>query len=287
MLNIWNIFQERYKITGDLGQGAYGTVKLAEDRKTGKQYAIKLIKDVFCNEQHAKYVCREIKVMRHLQSGDNGGLYSAKLHDVIIVKKDEEPSSEAKSWRDTQFDHLFLVQEHFGVSLDTFIKHGAVEICEDHIRVIAYNMLCAAKYVHSAKVVHRDLKPENILINQNCNIKFCDFGFSRSIASSNNERLKSSEMPRTPRIGTRFYRAPEIMLCDPNYDFAVDIWAIGCVIGELLLKFVECESKDQGSIIDGSTSPQPERVTLFKGDSCYPISKMETQTDTDVISKND
>ena len=43
----------------------------------------------------------------------------------------------------------------------------------------------------------------------------------------------------TSRIGTRFYRAPEIVLCDPNYAFGVDIWAAGCILGELLLNFVE------------------------------------------------
>ena len=45
----------------------------------------------------------------------------------------------------------------------------------------------------------------------------------------------------TSRIGTRFYRAPELILCDPNYAFGVDIWAVGCILGELLLNFIECD----------------------------------------------
>ena len=40
-------------------------------------------------------------------------------------------------------------------------------------------------------------------------------------------------------MGTRFYRSPELVLCDPNYDYSVDIWAIGCIVAELLLNFVE------------------------------------------------
>ena len=50
----------------------------------------------------------------------------------------------------------------------------------------------------------------------------------------------------TPRTGTRFYRAPEIILCDPKYDYAVDIWAVGCILGELLLRFVE-KPKENGA----------------------------------------
>jgi mitogen-activated protein kinase 1/3 len=43
-------------------------------------------------------------------------------------------------------------------------------------------LLCGIKFMHSAKVIHRDIKPANILINENCTIKICDFGLSRSIA---------------------------------------------------------------------------------------------------------
>jgi mitogen-activated protein kinase 1/3 len=46
-----------------------------------------------------------------------------------------------------------------------------------------YNLLCGIKYLHSAKILHRDIKPANILLNEDCSIKICDFGLSRSITS--------------------------------------------------------------------------------------------------------
>jgi mitogen-activated protein kinase 1/3 len=58
------------------------------------------------------------------------------------------------------------------------------DISADHIALIIYNMACALKYIHSANIIHRDLKPANILIDEDCNIKICDFGLARTLPSS-------------------------------------------------------------------------------------------------------
>ncbi|KIO06976.1 hypothetical protein M404DRAFT_998415 [Pisolithus tinctorius Marx 270] len=79
------------------------------------------------------------------------------------------------------------------------------------------------KYVHSAGVVHRDLKPSNILVNENCDLKICDFGLAR---------IQDPQM--TGYVSTRYYRAPEIMLTWQKYDVAVDIWSTGCIFAEML-----------------------------------------------------
>lgn len=79
------------------------------------------------------------------------------------------------------------------------------------------------KYVHSAGVVHRDLKPSNILVNENCDLKICDFGLAR---------IQDPQM--TGYVSTRYYRAPEIMLTWQKYDIEVDIWSAGCIFAEML-----------------------------------------------------
>ncbi|EEH06242.1 mitogen-activated protein kinase [Histoplasma capsulatum G186AR] len=79
------------------------------------------------------------------------------------------------------------------------------------------------KYVHSAGVVHRDLKPSNILINENCDLKICDFGLAR---------IQDPQM--TGYVSTRYYRAPEIMLTWQKYDVEVDVWSAGCIFAEML-----------------------------------------------------
>ena len=66
------------------------------------------------------------------------------------------------------------------------------ELDEEHIITILYNALCAMNYIHSTNIIHRDLKPANLLIDQNCNVKICDFGLSRAMPEKNHveEELK-------------------------------------------------------------------------------------------------
>lgn len=80
------------------------------------------------------------------------------------------------------------------------------------------------KYIHSAGVIHRDLKPSNILINENCDLKICDFGQAR---------LRDAQM--TGYVCTRHYRAPEIMLSWQRYNEKIDIWSAGCIFAEMML----------------------------------------------------
>lgn len=75
----------------------------------------------------------------------------------------------------------------------------------------------------TAGVIHRDLKPKNILINENCDLKICDFGLARV-----------EEHKMTGYVSVRYYRAPEIMLNWQNYDKAIDIWSAGCIMAEML-----------------------------------------------------
>jgi len=110
------------------------------------------------------------------------------------------------------------------------IRAGILE--DIHKQYIMYQLLKAIKYMHSASVLHRDMKPSNLLLNSECFLKVADFGLARSIAALENDSEVSPIL--TDYVATRWYRAPEILLGSTKYTKGVDIWSIGCILGELI-----------------------------------------------------
>ena len=100
---------------------------------------------------------------------------------------------------------------------------------DQHIQYIIYQLLKALKFIHSAALLHRDIKPSNILVDSSCLIKLCDFGLCRSISSD--ELPENIEF--TDYIATRWYRSPEILMGSRKYNEGIDLWSVGCIIGEM------------------------------------------------------
>jgi len=86
--------------------------------------------------------------------------------------------------------------------------------------------------MHTGAVIHRDIKPSNILLNSACLVKVADFGLARSIQFEMSETARHPVL--TDYVATRWYRAPEILLGSTHYTKGVDMWSIGCILGEFL-----------------------------------------------------
>jgi len=115
-----------------------------------------------------------------------------------------------------------------------FVDHTLLDELEKHpnglseitVQKILWQVLKAVEFIHSHNIIHRDIKPENILNSRNGVVKLCDFGFARTLAASGEVY--------TDYVATRWYRAPELLVGDTKYGKAVDIWAIGCLVIEML-----------------------------------------------------
>lgn len=76
-------------------------------------------------------------------------------------------------------------------------------------------------------ICHRDIKPTNVLVDpRNHELRLCDFGSAKKLIPTESN---------ISYICSRYYRAPELMLCSSEYDNSIDVWSTGCVIAEMVL----------------------------------------------------
>ncbi|KAJ5135545.1 uncharacterized protein N7515_004823 [Penicillium bovifimosum] len=193
---------ERYTGLQAQGIGASGVICSAHDSMTNQTVAIKKIGKPFHSTAVAKRTYREAHLLNNLR------------HDNLINMTDIFISPA---------EDIYIVTDCIRTDLHCLIQSTARPLEDKFVQFFTYQMLRGLKYIHSAGVIHRDLKPGNILVNENCDLKICDFGLARE-----------QDHQMTGYVSTRYYRAPEIMLTWQRYSYAVDIWSVGCIVAEML-----------------------------------------------------
>jgi len=140
-------------------------------------------------------------------------------------------------------------------------------LSDDHCQFFLYQIIRGMKYVHSAHVIHRDLKPRNLLVNSNCDLKICDFALARVRFAD-----KEWVCPMTEYVCTRWYRAPEVLCSWIDYSCAIDIWSIGCILAEMLIRkplFPGHNTQHQlDLIIDLLGSPDADELSKIPNEKC-------------------
>ena len=208
------VVDERYEYIKQIGLGAYGVVCSCYDKKENRNVAIKKVGNAFEDLVDAKRIVREIKLLRYFD------------HDNIVSLYDiPKPPSR------TGFNDIYIISDLMETDLHRVI-YSRQDLTDDHIQYFIYQILRGVLYMHSANIIHRDLKPANILANKNCDLKICDLGLGRGEVRDEDDEEKKIEL--TEYVITRWYRAPEVILCPSEYSKAVDIWSIGCIFAELL-----------------------------------------------------
>uniref|UniRef100_A0A3Q2HL84 Stress-activated protein kinase JNK n=1 Tax=Equus caballus TaxID=9796 RepID=A0A3Q2HL84_HORSE len=196
---------KRYQQLKPIGSGAQGIVCAAFDTVLGVNVAVKKLSRPFQNQTHAKRAYRELVLLKCV---NHKNIIS--LLNVFTPQKTLE-----------EFQDVYLVMELMDANLCQVIH---MELDHERMSYLLYQMLCGIKHLHSAGIIHRDLKPSNIVVKSDCTLKILDFGLARTACTN---------FMMTPYVVTRYYRAPEVIL-GMGYKENVDIWSVGCIMGELV-----------------------------------------------------
>jgi serine/threonine protein kinase len=118
--------------------------------------------------------------------------------------------------------------------LETILK-AITEIPQiemSHLKAFLLMLLKGVSELHARGIMHRDLKPNNLLLSKDKTLYICDFGMAKQIESNSN----STNHQHSLQVITRAYRPPEIFFGKQNYGVEVDMWSVGCVFAEMLLR---------------------------------------------------
>ena len=198
---------EEYEFIENIGQGMYGRVYKAKNKKENKYYAIKRLNFKDINEKEKKQINNEVSCIKKLK------------HPNIILYKD--------SFNDE--DNYFNIVTTFCEGGDIYNKiqnQKGEYFNEEQILNWFVQILLGLDYIHKNNIIHRDIKPQNIFIKKKHIICIGDFGIAKII-----NQIQTQTM--TSIIGTPLYMSPE-SFNEPNSKyFESDIWSTGCCLYEI------------------------------------------------------
>lgn len=199
-------FEQRYDCTDKvlLGEGTYGKVFKVRCRGNRQDVAIKEMKIDTQDEGIPATAIREVALLKELN------------HPNIVRLLDIDCHTSGK---------LILAFEYMEKDLKKYMK-TKVRLSPATIKNFAHQLCVGIEACHANRIIHRDIKPQNLLIDQRtARLKIADFGLARAF---------SLPIPKyTHEVVTVWYRPPEILLGGQLYSLPVDLWSVGCVMGDL------------------------------------------------------
>lgn len=201
---------QHWDILSEIGEGAFGAVYKARNKDDNTFAALKQVE--IKNEEDLEDFSVEINILAECPHKNVVGLHEAFFYDN-------------KLWMFIEFCE--------GGALDSIMVDLEKSLTEPMIRYVAHEMCVALAYLHDHKVIHRDIKAGNVLLTLDGDVKLADFG----VSAMNTKTLQK----RDTFIGTPYWMAPEVIMCesfkDTPYDFKADIWSLGIT----LIEFAQIE----------------------------------------------
>jgi len=223
-----------YCLVKTVGQGSYGKVKLAINKDTKQQVAIKILLKSRMKGPELERTRRETEILRSLIHPNIAQL-------IELIETDE---------------YMYIVMEYAGRTLLSYVleRHG---LGETDARKFFLELLSAIRYCHTKNIIHRDIKHQNILLDEVSNCKLIDFGLSNFMEEG---KLRSTF------CGTPAYAAPEMILGKRYVGPEVDVWSMAVVLYSMITGVFPFENV--GDIIKGAykdpKDSTPECCDLLK-----------------------
>ncbi|KAJ2083933.1 hypothetical protein H4R24_000463 [Coemansia sp. RSA 988] len=202
---------DTYKKLNRIGEGTYGIVYRARERKTKRVVALKRMRVDSNASKTTKSLplasFREISLLKRLRHPN-----IVNILDIVVGNR---------------LESIFMVMEFCECDLGTLLDNMKAPFSHSEVKSIMQQLFCGLKYCHANHVVHRDLKLPNMLLTASGELKIADFGLARL--------FHEPKRPMTPQVVTLWYRAPELILGSKEYSTSIDMWSAGCIFGELLI----------------------------------------------------
>jgi len=247
-------------IKGDiLGDGTYGIVYSCKDTDTGKEYAFK--RNLSDKNTLFLSAIRELDLLTKLREHPHIVTLEFISYNSPFEENGFEPLV-SKTRKDQQDDGIHFIFERAENNLYEYMKLNRNLDYGSRKRYMT-QILLAIEYIHKHSIIHCDLKPQNILIledkidvlGQKSIIQICDFGLAVPYTYQGYQ---------TSDVVTAWYRAPEILLGYPHYDYKSDIWSLGCIFFELIagVQFLAGTPEKTNNLLSKILCSLPEEIPL-------------------------
>ncbi|XP_023951419.1 myosin-IIIb isoform X2 [Bicyclus anynana] len=207
--------QDRFTLQELIGEGTYGEVYCAKDKKTGRRVAVKILENIAENIEEIE---EEFLVFRDLSSHPNIPEFFGLFLKRGISSEDDQ------IW--------FVMELCTGGSvtdLSAGMRARGSSLTEPQLAYVLRGTVRALTHLHAHRCMHRDVKGHNILLTEHAEVKLVDFGVSSHLAATVARRNTS--------VGTPYWMAPEVIACeqqlDQSYDCRCDVWSVGITAIEL------------------------------------------------------